>query len=173
MRTLVLNSGFEPLHLVSWQKAICLVLIGKAEVVAEYDEFINTVSDTFALPSIVRLKRYVRVVQHITRVRCTRRNILMRDGYKCQYCGINLTQKTGTVDHIRPRSKGGLMEWKNVVASCGTCNRKKGSRMLKQIGLKLLSEPRRPTWFEILKCGKEPVVSEWLDFLGLNQKRKD
>ena len=73
MRTLVLNAAYEPIHLVTWEKAMCLVVTMKAEIVAEYDEVVRSVSQIYRLPSVVRLKRYVRTFRRTMNSRCTRR----------------------------------------------------------------------------------------------------
>ncbi|MGE0174775.1 MAG: HNH endonuclease [Oligoflexales bacterium] len=166
MRTLVLNAGFEPMQLISWKRALCLVLIGKAEIVAEYNKFVRSVSTNVRLPSIVRLKRYVRVVQRLSMVRCTRRNIILRDNHQCQYCGVVCHPTAITIDHIVPRSKGGKTVWNNVVASCAHCNRKKGSRSLSDINMKLIKKPMRPTWSDIIGSNEHPIASEWLPYLS-------
>jgi len=165
MRTLVLNSGYEPVQLISWQKALCLVLTAKAEVVAEYNQVVRTVSQMFPLPSVVRLKRYVRVVQRITFARCTRKNVLLRDRHQCQYCGVQCRPGTITIDHVVPRSRGGRTVWENVVAACHTCNRRKGDLNVERSGLKLMRAPRRPAWRELLEETHRDVVSDWLPYL--------
>jgi len=167
MRTLVLNAGYEPVQLISWQKALCLVISCKAEVVAEYGQLIRTVSSAFAMPSVVRLKRYVRTVRHFTLARCTRRNVLLRDRYQCQYCGVVCRPGTITIDHILPRCRGGRTVWDNVVAACHTCNRRKGDLSLADSGLRLRTNPRRPNWRELLEESQTDTVSDWLPFLNL------
>lgn len=166
MRTLVLNAGFEPLHLVSWQKAICLVVIGKADVISEYQKSVRTVSREIRLPSVVRLRRYVRAVQSLGRVRCTRKNVFLRDDFSCQYCARKLTLKSGTIDHVVPKSKGGRTQWRNVVAACVACNRRKGDKAPVQKGMSLLREPTRPAFVDLLKEEREEYDGgDWLDFL--------
>lgn len=167
MRTLVLNSGYEPVQLISWQKAMCLVLSCKAEVVAEYGNLIRTVSSAFAMPSVVRLKRYVRTIRTFTMARCTRRNVLLRDRYQCQYCGVVCRPGAITIDHVLPRSRGGRTVWENVVAACHLCNRKKGDTLLPDCGMKLRKAPRRPHWRELLEETQADAVSDWLPFLNL------
>lgn len=171
MKTLVLNAGFEPLEMVGWQKAICLVLIGKAEVVAEHSDVIRTVSRQFPLPSIVRLKRYVQGVKRFGRAKCNRKNIFLRDNFRCQYCGEDLTLTTGTIDHVHPRSEGGRTEWENVVAACINCNRKKGSSLIGKNGFTLLAPPKAPTRMELFKPIIDPAIIEWFDVMGIFKKK--
>lgn len=156
-RILVLNAGYEPLQLVSWEKGLCLVLANKAEVVEKSKAVARSVSCSIELPSVVRLVRYVHNVSKVTLVRCSRKNILLRDRYHCQYCGTKCKPSTATVDHIVPRALGGKTTWTNAVVACPPCNRKKGSRHLEASGMKLLRQPRRPTWSELYVTPSEQV----------------
>lgn len=165
LRTLVLNAGYEPVQLVSWQKALCLVLSEKAEVVALYEAVARSVTQQFRLPSVVRLVRYVRAVSRLTMVRCTRKNVLLRDRYQCQYCGVKCRQQTISIDHVVPRSKGGKTVWTNVVAACHTCNRKKANRSPERAGMKLMREPRRPHWADLIEDPAREAEADWLPYL--------
>lgn len=166
MRTLVLNAGFEPMQLVSWQRALCLVLSEKAEVVAHYDAVVRSVSSSVQLPSVVRLVRYVQVVSRLGLVRCTRKNVLLRDHYQCQYCGVKCRPGAITIDHVVPRSRGGKTTWTNVVAACHLCNRKKGSRTPEQVGLVLQKLPRRPAWRDLINdMSRDGIFGSWLPYL--------
>lgn len=155
------------MQLISWQRALCLVLAQKAEIVAEYSEVVRSVSKAVALPSVVRLLRYVRVVSRFGFVRCTRKNVLLRDGYQCQYCGVKCRPGAITIDHVVPRMRGGKTVWTNVVAACHTCNRKKGSRSLDDTGMILMKAPRRPAWRELIDDGNRDAASDWLPYLNL------
>ena len=173
MRTLVLNAGYEPMQLVSWQKALCLVLANKAEVIIHSETVIRSVKLTMKLPSVVRLVRYVQAVGKLAMVRCSRKNVLLRDRYQCQYCGVVCRPTTSTIDHIVPRSRGGKTTWTNVVTACATCNRHKGSRSLDSAGLKLLRAPRRPTWHELVEQLRSDPSFSWLPFLDRLIARED
>lgn len=164
-RTLVLNAGYEPLQLVSWQKAVSLLFLAKAEVVAEHRETIRTVSREYTLPSVIRLKRYVKVIKRIGLATCTRKNVLLRDKHQCQYCGAQCRPATVTIDHIIPRSKGGGSTWANLVAACHICNRRKGSKLLSEAGMKLRKIPKSPAWRELLDEPKFEVQEDWLEYL--------
>jgi 5-methylcytosine-specific restriction endonuclease McrA len=166
MRTLVLNAGYEPMLLISWEKALCLVLSEKAEVLAEYGQMVRTVSQSFALPSVVRLKRYVRLVKRFGAARCTRKNILLRDRYQCQYCGVHCSSASASIDHIIPRCRGGRTSWDNVVVACHDCNRRKGDKSLAESGFKLMSKPRQPTWSELLGETNYIVEAAWLPYIA-------
>src|SRR5687768_6397490 len=103
MRTLVLNASYEPVQLIDWQKAIYMMYTKKAEVVSTYDRVIRSVSQSIKLPKVIRLKTYVRLVNNLTTVRYSRKNIIIRDNYTCQYCGKECSDKTATMDHVLPR----------------------------------------------------------------------
>ncbi len=165
VRTLVLNAAYEPIHLVSWEKAMCLVFTAKAEIVAEYDHMVRSVSQIFKMPSVVRLKRYVRTFKRTMNARCTRRNVLMRDRFTCQYCAVVCTMNTITIDHVLPRSRGGKTVWDNVVAACHPCNRRKADRTPAEVGLKLMRLPKRPTWVDLLEESHRHLLDSWMPFL--------
>jgi len=153
------------MQLISWQRALCLVLSQKAEVIAEYNTVVRSVSTAVNLPSVVRLLRYARIVTRFGFVRCTRRNVLLRDSYQCQYCGVKCRPGAITIDHVVPRSRGGKTTWTNVVAACHPCNRKKGSRPLEKSGMNLLKVPRRPAWKELIEDPTEESSRDWLPYL--------
>jgi 5-methylcytosine-specific restriction endonuclease McrA len=144
MRTLVLNAGYEPLAVVSFRRALVLVLAGKATVVADGGSPVVGGSVTLPRPSVILLARYVRV-PHGRVVPVSRRGVLRRDGHRCAYCGGHAT----TVDHILPRSRGGGDEWENLVACCVRCNNAKADRTPEEKGWTLRVRPyvpRGPAW---------------------------
>ncbi|NLF01622.1 MAG: HNH endonuclease, partial [Anaerolineales bacterium] len=136
----VLNGNYEPLNVCSTQRAIGLMLAGKATVVENGRGVIHTVSRTYERPSVIRLAHTV----HRPRptVRLCKREILRRDNYQCQYCSKKLSQLT--VDHVVPRHRGGLHSWENVVAACPQCNRRKGGHTLSEAKMTLLRQPFEP-----------------------------
>jgi 5-methylcytosine-specific restriction endonuclease McrA len=144
MRTLVLNAGYEPLAVVSFRRALVLVLAGKATVVADGGSPVVGGSMTLPRPSVILLARYVRV-PHGRAVPVSRRGVLRRDGHRCAYCGGHAT----TVDHVVPRSRGGADTWENLVACCVRCNNAKADRTLDEKGWTLRLAPyvpRGPAW---------------------------
>jgi hypothetical protein len=149
---LVLNSAFEPLSFCSAKRAVTLIYKGIAKTEKTRPEKIYTTTmwdeitgdfilvDQF-LPSVIRLLEYkfIPVRLHIL----TRRNILNRDHNTCQYCGKVFSPKALTLDHVRPRSKGGQSTWENLVACCHSCNNKKGNKLLTELtDMKLIRMPR-------------------------------
>lgn len=144
VRALVLNVTYEPLSVVSGRRAAILVLDERAEVVHEGDDVLRSERLVLPVPSVVRLRTMVKVPyqRHLS---LSRRGVLARDGYSCQYCGA----RAETIDHVVPRSRGGEHSWGNLVAACRPCNLRKGSRSLHECGLRLRREPcvpRRSLW---------------------------
>ncbi len=164
---IVLNAGYEFMGLVSWQRAMVLLFSGKVEVLKESDRVVRTISRTFRIPAVVRLIKFIRQIYR-REVPFSRKNILIRDSYTCQYCGREFTSGDLTIDHIVPKVQGGLNDWTNVVACCRTCNIKKGGRTPRQAGMQLVRKPFKPTIMEFInlylkrRFGLE--LSELLEF---------
>jgi 5-methylcytosine-specific restriction endonuclease McrA len=137
---LVLNGNYEPINVCSTKRAMGLILADKATVVENGRGVIRTISRAYERPSVIRLIYMVRRPR--PRVRLCKREILRRDGYRCQYCGRESGQLT--LDHIVPRYRGGGHSWKNLVAACPQCNRRKGGRTLAQAKMELLRQPFEP-----------------------------
>ena len=98
---------------------------------------------------------------------CSRKNIYVRDGHRCQYCGSRFESVALTLDHIVPRSRGGRSEWGNLVAACSKCNHRKADRTPEEAGMRLLRRPLPATIhtprFILQSLGSE--TSEWARFL--------
>lgn len=141
---LLLNATYEPIKIISWKKAITLVFLGKAEMLERQDRDIHTISETYPLPSVLRLMRRVRVPRKP--VQFSRGNVYRRDAYTCQYCEEDFSPSWLTFDHVMPRSRGGETSWVNIVTSCQTCNRIKGDRTPAEAGMPLLRPPKEPRW---------------------------
>jgi 5-methylcytosine-specific restriction endonuclease McrA len=164
MRTLVLNAGYEPLGVVSFKRALILVLNQKATVLAGAGaQEVHSASKTLSLPSVILLSRYVRVPV-ARQVPVTRRGVLRRDSWRCAYC----SKPANTVDHVQPKSKGGKDTWENLVACCLRCNNAKGDKPLSELGWELRINPKMPTGMQWLVRGVERTDPEWDMFLGLS-----
>jgi 5-methylcytosine-specific restriction endonuclease McrA len=146
---IVLNAGYEFMGLVSWERAMCMLVTGKVEVLKESDRVIRTVSRTFKIPAIIRLIKFIRRIYR-REVPFSRKNVLVRDEYTCQYCGNEYTSGGLTVDHIVPKVQGGANTWVNVVACCRECNMRKGGRTPRQAGMQLVRKPFKPTIMEFI-----------------------
>lgn len=142
--TLLLNMSFEALTVISWKRAILLMLSGKVEVIESYDQEVHSVSRSFRLPSVIRLRRYARLRRHARTIRLSRTNIFIRDAYECQYCGDGENEVKLTLDHVIPLLYGGSKDWHNLVTACQSCNQKKGGRTPLQAGMRLIQNPAKP-----------------------------
>jgi len=161
VRTLVLNAGYEPLAVVSFKRALVLVLSGKASIVASDDHPVIGTSGAWDRPSVILLRRYVRVPSG-RHVPVSRRGVLRRDGQRCAYCGASAT----TIDHVLPRSRGGADSWENLVACCLRCNNVKGDRTPQEMGWSLRVAPKAPHGTAWLVRGVERAQPQWEEFLA-------
>jgi len=161
---LVLNQDYQALAVTSVQRATVLVLLQKADLV-ESDEhrFIRSATIRLPWPSIVRLRIYVRIPYK--RIMLTRKNVMRRDGGKCQYCG---NSDRLTIDHIRAKSRGGKDTWENLVAACVPCNNKKGNMSLQQAGMKLCRKPFRPSYVMYIRDFVGSLDDAWKPYLFLS-----
>lgn len=139
---LVLNSTYEAIHVCSLRRAIVLVLKGVAVVEEASDRYLRSANAVLAVPSVIRLVRYVYVPRKD--VHLTRRNVVLRDKFICQYCGREYKAEELTIDHVIPRSQGGATTWENVVACCRRCNNRKADRSPKEAGMRLIKRPEMP-----------------------------
>ncbi|MGD9817367.1 MAG: HNH endonuclease [Desulfomonilaceae bacterium] len=146
---IVLSAGYEFVGLVSWQRAMLLLFNGKVEVVKESDRVVRTVSKTFRVPAVIRLLKFIRQIYR-REVPFSRKNILIRDSFSCQYCGQDHSSAELTLDHIIPKVQGGKNDWTNVVACCRSCNVHKGGRTPRQAGMSLVRKPFKPTIMEFI-----------------------
>ena len=154
---LVLNRNYEPLSVCSVRRAVVLIYLGKAELVETLDGIkLRSISQNLSVPSVVKLGFYIKVPPK--NVILSRKNIIKRDGHRCQYCGT--THAPMTVDHIVPKIYGGLDTWENLVCACIFCNNKKGDRTPEKAGLPLLKKPKRPNHITFIQ-----------QFIGISDER--
>lgn len=139
-KVLLLNASFEAIKTIPMQRAIVLVIEGKAEIVEPGKGYVRSPSVTIPVPSVIRLHKYIYVPSKKRNIPISRRAILNRDNKECTYCG----KEADTIDHIHPRSRGGTHTWTNVIAACRKCNMKKGNKLLKDLGWRLRFEPVDP-----------------------------
>ncbi len=160
---LILNASFEPLHVCSVKRAVGLLMHEVAERVEDGDKVLRSVAHTFPVPSVVRLKRFVkRPFRH--RVAFNRRNVFKRDEHTCQYCGERSNDLT--LDHVVPRSRGGATNWDNVVACCKRCNARKRDRTPVEAGMALRRRPFAPRFIFSSAYGVLPDIDPiWEKYL--------
>jgi len=179
---LLLNRYFAPVSVTTARRALVLMYGGVAHAVDDAgeghdfctwrqmpvrtaDDGLPIVGGALRVPRVLHLLRYERTPR--IAVRLTRRNLMLRDEFQCQYCARRPSQRELNVDHVLPRSRGGEDSWDNLVISCRTCNLKKGRRTPAEAGMKLLHAPERPRWStakQILLVMREPF-EEWEPFL--------
>lgn len=161
-KVLILNQNYEPLSVCNVQKAIILLWLGKAEMVAARPDLaIHTISTAYPYPSVVRLALYIHMPYK--RVELTRKNILRRDNHRCVYCGK--TTPPLTVDHIMPKSRSGGESWENLVCACVRCNNRKGNRTPEEANMKLRVKPFRPNHVTFIRHVVGTIDREWEPFL--------
>ncbi len=138
-QALVLNATYEPLSVVSARRAVVLLINCKAEIVHAGDRLWSSERLRIPVPTVVRLRRYVKVPYH-RRAPLNRRAVFARDRHRCQYCAGTAEN----LDHVLPRSRGGDHAWENIVAACRSCNARKGNRTPPEAGMPLAAAPRAP-----------------------------
>ncbi len=165
---LVLNKHYAAVRVVPARRALCMIFKSIAEIVSvedntwysydfeswrevselraryerEHHEWIRCVRFELAVPRIIRLLYYDRLPRRA--VKLNRRNIYARDRNRCQYCGGKYPTSELSLDHVVPKSRGGLTSWTNLVCSCVTCNVRKGGRTPREAHMRLITEPVKP-----------------------------
>lgn len=165
--TILLNSDFTYLNVISWKKAVCLVIKEKVEVISETSRRIKTSNSSLNIfvPKVLRLLHLVKNV-YTRKAAFTPRNLLIRDDYTCQYC--RKRTKRPTIEHVIPQSRGGKTSFENCVIACEACNNKKGNKTPKEAGMVLKISPYQPMVIELLykrmrNIGLESLLAEIIE----------
>lgn len=161
---LVLNQNYEPLNICNVRRAILLVFDGKAEVLEASASVVHSATCAFDAPSVIRMVYHIHRPR--PRVKLTRKEVFIRDGYTCQYCGRQGHDLT--IDHVIPRHRGGSHSWDNLVSACKPCNHRKGGKLLKDSRMTLRTEPREPRagrYYTIERRIEGNMTQEWSKFL--------
>ncbi len=145
-KILVLNFDFSYLNVVDKQKALKYIASGKVTVEQYSEKLIHSFERSYKLPLVVRFIKFIRKIYR-KKVHWSKKNVMVRDNQTCMYCG---SKKQLTIDHIIPKSRGGKNTFENTVASCFTCNNKKGDRTPREAGMGLKLRPIQPTVMEFL-----------------------
>jgi 5-methylcytosine-specific restriction endonuclease McrA len=167
-RVLVLNASYEPINVCTTRRAAVLILKERAVMLEERSGALRSERMTLRRPCVIRLNRYVRIPRDVHRRKITRKAVLARDAWTCQYCGH---QATGlTVDHVIPRSRGGVSEWENIVAACAPCNRRKGNRTPHEARMHPAQRPKPPGPTVFIRIASPRIPAAWETYLpGLAQ----
>ena len=163
-QVLVLNATYEPLSVVSVKRAIVLLLKEKAELIEAAEARLRSENFSIPRPLVIRLVYYVRIPRRIS-LPVTRKTVLARDNYSCQYCGAIPPRQNLTMDHVLPRSRGGKTTWENVVTACKKCNGRKGSRTPPEANMKLMSQPKRPRYIAIVSLASLEARRAWNKYM--------
>jgi len=191
---LVLNRLWQPVHTCSVKRALKLLCLGHAQVVqtdgearyqthdivswVEYSgekastmaaELVHSVRVALRVPKIIVLAMYDRIPRK--EVKFTRQNVFLRDKHTCQYCAGIFSEPELNLDHVKPRDKGGKTTWENIVTSCIPCNTKKSNRMPREIGMRLLQEPRAPKWRPLFGLRRHASEQVWQEFISPDRKK--
>ncbi|MFM7263497.1 MAG: HNH endonuclease [Acidimicrobiales bacterium] len=158
---LVLNATYEPLGVVPARRAVCLVLCDKADIVEDDGSVVRSERMAVASPLVIRL-RYVVKVPFNRSTAMSRRAIFARDEHRCGYCGA----PADSIDHVMPRSRGGLNVWENVIAACRPCNLVKRDRTPEEAGMRLSKKPRVPRELSWIVFSVPRVPEEWKPYLA-------
>lgn len=159
---LMLNVNFEPLHICNTKRAMALVLGGKAEIILNGRGVLRTSHAEYEIPSVIKLSYMIK--RPHPRISLSKKEILRRDNYTCQYCGRKSQQLT--IDHVIPRHRGGSHSWENLVASCPPCNRNKGGKMLNDFHMPLNQPPKEPSASAAYRFGNQlDHHQEWAQFI--------
>jgi 5-methylcytosine-specific restriction endonuclease McrA len=163
-QVLVLNSTYEALNITTFKRAVKLLFSGKAEVVHRGEAEILTPVFAMRMPTIIRMLYFIR--RPMQRPGLTKKNVLLRDDYECQYCGSRAGQSM-TVDHVLPKSRGGRSSWENLVCACVRCNNRKNDRTPEDANMPLKRKPRAPRYIPWVQVQRHTLPDEWQKYLFL------
>ncbi len=164
-RTLLLTPWMAPHKIISWERAVVLLVTSKVDVLEEYDEEIRSPSLVMRTPAVVRLRKAGTTIKHA--VRFSRVNVYTRDGFRCQYCGEKKEMRQLNYDHVVPRVRGGRTVWENIVTCCYPCNDRKGSRTPEEAGMTLRKRPFKPSSLPVtpvLHVTRSAMPEVWLPY---------
>ncbi|HYG39793.1 MAG TPA: HNH endonuclease [Cytophagales bacterium] len=165
-KVLVLNQDFRAVTVCNVQRAFLLVYLEKADLISEVpDHQLRSITATFPMPSIIRLRKYVNLPYR--GVVLTRHNIFKRDGLKCQYCG---SPDNLTLDHVIPKSRGGSSNWDNLITACKSCNSKKGDYIPEEISMVPFKRPFKPSFIMFLRDFSGNLQTDWMPYLEMKKQ---
>lgn len=177
-RTLVLNASYEPLKIVSWERAVHLYFQDKVDILENYDRIIRSARVSMAVPSVIRVRSMVRF-RTLHGVKFSRSTVFIRDQFRCQYCGDRFPEHELTFDHILPVARGGQKTWENIVTACRPCNFRKGQKTPEEVGFSSPRRVKKPNWplaILVMLAFPDRVPEKWKNYLffgnNANEVRK-
>lgn len=164
MQVLLLNASYEPIRVVSAERAVVLILQGKAEPVTDSDHIMRSPSTQIRVPLVARLVKMAKVPR-MQRVPFSRKMLSVRDNGECQF--NHCDAKGTTVEHVLPVSRGGKTTYENTVLACAPCNHKKADKTLKEMGwtLKKVPQPVFGPMVLLARAGSRAALPEWAEWL--------
>jgi 5-methylcytosine-specific restriction endonuclease McrA len=180
--TLVLNRNWVPVNLTTVLDALCKLYAGSARAikpddyslhdfdswaslkVAEGAPRVQTASIAIQVPEVIVLSHYASVPDR--GIAFSRLNLYKRDRYTCQYCGRHPSVTELTIDHVVPRSRGGMSSWTNCVVACVQCNFKKANRTPAEAGMVLKKAPVKPDRSPQLVFARVQRKVSWEKFIS-------
>ena len=186
-QVLVLNKSWIAINVARARRALALLYQGHARVIhpqnyalytfdawctysrracmkSEAVPMVRTPSQAIVLPEVILLTAFNGFIRH--EVRFSRSNIFTRDKHQCQYCGARPDKRELTLDHVLPRSRGGVDSWENLVLACARCNVKKSNRTPEEANMQLLNTPKAPRWLpQFGMAARRPEMNSWRQFV--------
>jgi len=163
MKALKLDASYRPIEVIDALEALVLCLMDKAAAIENYARNVHSATKRFKLPSVIVLKKVIKF--KINGLACNRANVLWRDMRRCQYCYKHHDDRELTLDHVVPKSRGGLNTWTNIVTACKDCNQKKGNKTPAEANMRLYRQPVKPKT-SLLNYNKISNVNEiWKNYL--------
>jgi len=181
---LILNKAWIAIRIKDVQRAITLLCRDRAcavnpenyklynweewynQEVNNGEEYIQSVRKKVKVPSIIILSKYDKIPKETPKL--TKKNIFIRDGFKCSYTGQKVNSSNADIDHVLPKSRGGKTVWTNLVVSSKEINRKKGNKTPEEAGLKLLRKPSKPK-HHLLFINEEDMPESWKKFIKIKK----
>jgi len=177
---LALNRTWQPVTFLPIRIAICTTMRDMASImcpVSYYlmsleewmenaptsDRLIKTARQPIVAPEVIVFKRYGE--RPPRKISFNRPNLWRRDEYSCQYCGVALPGNKLQVEHVVPRSRGGVTSWENCVAACNNCNSRKRDRTPREARMRLRKKPQKPSWVPGMRVPRLRFPS-WEPFLS-------
>jgi len=162
---LLLNGDYTPITIINWKRAVELVWLDKVKIIEVSDKEARSVSISIKIPSIVALKKYIYIKR---KTKFSKQNVFARDDYICQYCHKLIERACDiTMDHVIPKSRGGIAKWENCVTACRKCNLQKGGKTPKEANMKLHKKPIKPdylNWVVITLRKRKNMPNSWLEY---------
>ena len=160
---LKLDSSFKPIEIIPWEEAFLLTWLKKAWAAEYTDKWVHSARQRFQIPSVIVLFKYID--EQFFTLPCTRKNIMIRDENRCQYCAKVFRDADLTLDHVIPKSKCGKTRWDNIVRACKPCNQRKRDLLLESAPVSLIRQPRKPSYRSIIKKRMENTNLKWNEYL--------